>query len=94
MQEITVEQMQKALENATSGNWTGFSNRPFYSVIRKPGPSLSKHDDTRDTYWRCEDVEFVLLCKNGGVQVLLDHIKFLQRELEDSRKEVRESGAW
>jgi hypothetical protein len=94
MQEITVEQMQKALENKTSVVWLGSGNYPFYVDLKKPAPSLSKHDHERPTYYRYQDAQFILLCWNGGVQVLLDHIKFLQRELDDSRKEVRESGAW
>ena len=91
---ITIEQMEKALEKATPANWQSSGNWPFYAVMNKPAPSLSKHDDTRPNYWRYDDVSFVLLCRNGGVQMLLDEIKRLQTENEYFRKEVNQSGAW
>jgi len=72
----------------------GSVNYPFYVDLKKPAPSLSKHDDERPTYYRYQDAQFILLCWNGGVETLLDEIRFLRRELADVRKEVNESGAW
>jgi hypothetical protein len=78
---FTIEKIEKYLEKATPGNWTGHMNYPFYAVIDKPAPSLSKHDSERPNYWKIDDVEFVLVMKNGGVQFLLDEIKRL-KEIE------------
>lgn len=46
--------------NATPGPWTGSMNWPFYAVVHKPAPSLSKHDDERSSYWRCADAAFTV----------------------------------
>jgi hypothetical protein len=64
---------------ATPGPWGPWSgNWPFYVDVRKPSQSLSKHDDTRPTYWRYEDAEFVLNFAPEVVIALLDRIKELE----------------
>lgn len=46
--------------NKVSGHWDKFyCNYPFYVVVRKPRPSLSKHDLERPEYWSMEDGLFV-----------------------------------
>jgi hypothetical protein len=45
---------------ATPGPWKGHINYPFYGVVEKPAPSLSKHDDERPRYWRYQDAIFTV----------------------------------
>lgn len=75
---LTIQKIEQLLKEATPGNWTGEGNEPFSITLRKPAPSLSKHDSDRPTYWRCQDAMFVLVMKNVGTQFLLDEIKKLQ----------------
>ncbi len=78
-----IETIEKLLKEKTQTTWIGHANIPFYAWLEKPAPSLSKHDSECPTYWRIEDVNFVLWCANGGVQMLLDEIdklKFRVRE--------------
>jgi hypothetical protein len=77
----TVERIKEALSKTTPGNWTAEGDYPFYVSLKKPAASLSKHDDTRPTYWPYHDGVFVLMCRNGGVQFLLDEIERL-KEIE------------
>jgi len=57
--------------------WTASTNVPFYADIRKPRPSLSKHDGTRPSYWHINDAEYMLLCVNE-MPAILEYIKKLQ----------------
>ena len=50
--------------------WEGYSNTPFYAVLEKPAPSLSKHDYERPHYWRCEDVNYVLFTRHQMAKLL------------------------
>ena len=74
-----LKQLKLLLDNKTQSTWTASGNLPFYAELDKPAPSLSKHDSERPTYWRVQDVEFVLAMANGGVQALFDEIERLKR---------------
>ncbi len=80
-EKYTIKQIEKLLAEKTPELWEASSNEPFYIDLRKPAPSLSKHDDIRPTYWLPQDAKFVLWCANGGVQMLLDRIKELNEDI-------------
>lgn len=75
-------QFRKFAENATQvwGGWN--SNAPFYVDVRKPSPSLSKHDEERPTYWRYEDGVFVAAASPKNILELLDEIDKYKIALE------------
>lgn len=85
---MKLEDIEKLIKNKTPGLWTGAANAPFYATLEKPAPSLSKHDDERPTYWRIQDVEFVLAMANGGAEFLVDEIKRLQNEIKAAYSET------
>jgi hypothetical protein len=76
---IDLKRLREVAMKATPGPWGPWnSNMPFYVVVDKPAPSLSKHDDDRPTYWRFEDGVFVLQFNPVMVLELLDEIERLQ----------------
>lgn len=45
-------------------NWGPYTaNIPFYAIVNKPSPSLSKHDLERSEYWKVEDAVFVAMAR-------------------------------
>lgn len=50
----------KMKEKTDVANWTMNANLPFYVVMKKPRPSLSKHDDEQPMYWHCDDAYYLL----------------------------------
>ncbi len=56
-----IEEIKKRLNEVTPGPWgpKWSMNYPFYVDVRKPAPSLSKHDLERPTYWKMQDAIFV-----------------------------------
>lgn len=63
--------------------WGPFSgNYPFYVVVKKPAPSLSKHEGTPrgEHMWRYQDGEFVAAAPFD--------IKFLLAELDKKEEEL------
>lgn len=76
---IDLKKLRKVATKATPGPWGPWdANIPFSVDVVKPAPSLSKHDDKRPTYWRCEDGVFVLTFNPQMALELLDEIERLQ----------------
>lgn len=81
--DLDLKELRKIVEKATPGPWGPWTgNYPFYVDVRKPGPSLSKHDHTRPTYWSYADASFVLHFNPETVMMLLNRIE----ELENKEK--------
>jgi hypothetical protein len=76
---MTLDEIKKVIEGKTKEKWKGSVNYPFYGVVHKPAPSLSKHDHERPEYWTISDVEFVLAMANGGAEFLVSEIERLQK---------------
>lgn len=72
--------IEEKLNASTPAPWEATGNYPFYVDMKKPGPSLSKHDLDRPTYWSYPDAEFVLLARNKFVPEMLEEIKKLREE--------------
>lgn len=65
-----IDAIRKRAAEATQEPWGPYrANLPFYVEVEKPAQSLSKHDDTRPTYWKVEDGVFVVHA--------LEDVKFL-----------------
>ena len=83
MEPLDLKKLREVAEKATPGPWGPWAgNYPFYVDVRKPSPSLSKHDDTRPTYWRYDDAVFVLQFNPETAIMLLNRIQ----ELENKEK--------
>jgi hypothetical protein len=77
-----LNEMRMVAKTATPGPWGPWmGNCPFYVIVKKPAPSLSKHDDERPTYWPYNDGKFVLTFNPQAVLELLDEIERL-KEIE------------
>lgn len=76
-----IKELEELCEKATPGPWTGSSNIPFYSILDKPSPSLSKHDTPYSRHWRIADVEFVVVARNSFPEALKD-LKQAYKEIE------------
>lgn len=69
--EPKLSEIENRVNKATAGPWGPYgTNLPFYAVVTKPAPSLSKHDDERATYWRIEDAMFVASAREDVVYLL------------------------
>ena len=81
METLDLKELRKIAEKATPGPWGPWTgNYPFNVDVRKPAPSLSKHDNERPTYWRYEDAVFVLRFSPETVTMLINRIEELERE--------------
>ena len=82
MTEKQIKKLREAAQKATPGPWgeKWGLNYPFYVDVRKPAPSLSKHDNDRPTYWRMEDALFVLECNPKMVLKLLADIEYWMKD--------------
>ena len=81
MTDDELKEFRKIATEATQGFWAFSGNYPFYVDVRKPAPSLSKHDDKRPTFWRYQDGVFVTAFCPERVLKLLDEIDRL-KEIE------------
>lgn len=77
---MDLKKLREVASKATPGNWghNWGANIPFYVDVKKPAPSMSKHDDTRPTYWRYEDGVFASVFSPRQVLELLDEIERLK----------------
>jgi hypothetical protein len=86
-----LNQLRKIAEDATPGPWGPWSgNYPFYVMVKKPAPSLSKHDHERGDFWRYQDGEYVLAFNPKVALELLNRISDLEEVLEGKRSFTRE----
>ena len=82
MIDLSIKELRKIAEEATPGPWGPWSaNYPFNVVVKKPAPSLSKHDHARPEYWRYQDGLFVSIFNPKMVLDLLNEIDRL-KEIE------------
>ena len=76
---IDIKHLREIAKKAAPGPWGPWTgNYPFYVDVKKPSQSLSKHDDTRPTYWNWNDAVFVLEFNPEVVLQLLDRIEELE----------------
>lgn len=91
MDSINYTNLRRIANEATQERWGPWTcNYPFYVDVKKPAPSLSKHDHDRPTYWKIEDAIFVLEFNPKVVVYLLneiDQLKALVLELQN--KEIK-----
>lgn len=73
-----LEEIAARLEKMYAGEWIASANLPFNVDVRKPRPSLSKHDHKHLTYWHIDDAIFVLNARQD-VAFLLDLVKQLTK---------------
>lgn len=71
-------EIEERLAKMYSGEWSCSANLPFNVDVRKPRPSLSKHDHERLTYWHMDDAIFVLNARQD-ILFLLDLVKQLTK---------------
>ena len=64
--------------------WTASANVPFYVNMKKPRPSMSKHDSRCPTYWDYYDGCYALMCANEMPKIL-EYIKELERMRDEGR---------
>jgi len=83
-----LDEFKALVSKATVAPWSGSVNTPFYGVLEKPAPSLSKHDHTRPHYWREHDVRFVLRARNGGMEWLIKRVEELSDALCDISRQA------
>lgn len=82
-----LKRLRKIALDATPGPWGPWSgNYPFNVDVKKPAPSLSKHDHKRPTYWRWQDGLFVLEFNPKVVLELLDRIQSLENPEKKEEK--------
>lgn len=81
--------LQKAIENfkelmakVDTRYWEFGANIPFYVDMKKPRPSLSKHDDERPTYWHYDDGSFVAMALYLAPKL----IEYIEKEKDNERK--------
>jgi len=53
-----LEEAKELCDAATEGPWSVSANLPFYGIVEKPKPSLSKHDAEEPTFWAVDDAKF------------------------------------
>ena len=75
-------EIKERFKKTTQGEWTAYVNYPFYIDLRKPSPSLSKHDSERPTFWSMNDGLFVLNAHNNDIPWLIEEVERLRKELE------------
>jgi hypothetical protein len=64
------EDLKKICNEATPAPWGPYiSNSPFYAVVNKPAPSLSRNDHI-ETYWRVEDALFLAAAREWMPKLL------------------------
>jgi len=69
--------------NKAADGWTGSSNYPFYTDLKRPRQSLGKHDsDKYDDirFLHVDDAALIVTAKRD-ILFLLDHMKELEKEL-------------
>ncbi len=79
---ILIEKIKDRAEKASDG-WTGSSNYPFYTDLKRPRMSLGKHDsDKYDDirFLHVDDAALIVTAKRD-ILFLLDHMKELEKEL-------------
>lgn len=86
-----ISELRELESKASKGPWTAVANIPFYAVLNKPSPSLSKHDSERPEYWNIDDVKFVLQARNE-LSRLLDLLERAVNEIETIKKYFESCG--
>lgn len=83
---MTLEELKSLIDKVTPSPWGPYSaNVPFYADVKKPAPSLSKHDRERPTYWRIEDAQFIAAARDW-LPKLIEENEHLQKALDDIAK--------
>lgn len=79
MDKKRLDEIKGITSAATPGPWTAAGNLPFYVDLRKPAPSLSKHDKECPTYWKVADAEFVLMARSVVPELIaeIERLKLL-----------------
>src|SRR5271166_1597116 len=66
-----LDRLKKMATDATPGPWGPWSaNVPFYVNVKKPSPSMSKHDADRPTYWKKENENFIYFKEKRNLWIL------------------------
>lgn len=81
---MNLDDIEKKAKAATPGPWANkwSSNYPFYVDVRKPAPSLSKHDAERPTYWRVQDAEYIAAVSPDVVLKLIERLRDAEETIE------------
>lgn len=85
MSDLAIDRKLEYIENLLKKvqlPWEGYSNIPFYVEVKKPRPSMSKHD-SRPTYWDYDDGEYLYACVNWMPDIL-KYIEDLKKEANDA----------
>lgn len=88
-----IERFWKYHKEATPQPWEGSANTPFYASIDKPAPSLSKHDNDRPHYWRCEDVNYALTAINEAPKIIAA-LQAQNRVMRDALDNIFDIADW
>ena len=86
---IDIKRLRKFAEEATQTWIDAHSNIPFYVVVNKPAPSLSKHDLERPNYWKMEDGYFVATFTPKKVLELLDRLEKCEKVITFSIEHLK-----
>lgn len=82
MTDEELKRLKKVCEDATpEDKWTGTGNYPFYVILEKPAPSLSKHEGTPRAarMWRYQDGAFILEARRA-MPKLIEEVERLSNE--------------
>jgi hypothetical protein len=79
-----IKDLELAQAKARPLPWKFSANIPFYIDMTKPGPSLSKHDDDRPSYWHYDDGMYAAMAIHH-VPELIEEIKRLMM-IEEAAK--------
>ena len=82
--------LKSLLTKAAPLPWTSGGNIPFYVDLKKPRPSMSKHDHKRPTYWDYNDGAYLLYAVNS-VPTLISYIESLEKELSELKKSINQN---
>lgn len=68
----------KQLKDKVTLPFSMSANIPFYVDMRKPRPSLSKHDLKNPTYWHYDDAVYLLACAHLVPELLEELEKLIK----------------
>jgi hypothetical protein len=74
-----IEKFKELMGKVDTSHWEFGANIPFYVDMKKPRPSLSKHDRNSPTYWHYDDGSFVAM----AIYLAPKLIEYIEKEKDN-----------